>query len=122
VLPRRWIVERTFAWLGKYRRLSKDYEALTETSEALIYALMVHVWSAVWLVSMRVALSEIFRHFLSHIGSTIASVVLSSCLNEDKICGGYALPTRSVPLTCHHVALNSLAGHRRRGSKAVAAQ
>jgi putative transposase len=37
------VVERTFAWLGKYRRLSKDYEALTETSEALIDAAMVHV-------------------------------------------------------------------------------
>ncbi len=35
-LRRRWAVERTFAWLGKYRQLSKDYEALTKTSEALI--------------------------------------------------------------------------------------
>lgn len=43
VLPRRWVVERTFAWLGKYRRLSKDYELLPETSEAWIYAAMVHV-------------------------------------------------------------------------------
>jgi len=43
VLPRRWVVERTFAWLGKYRRLSKDYEALTDTSEAMIYAAMVHL-------------------------------------------------------------------------------
>ncbi len=41
VLPRRWVVERTFAWLGRYRRLSKDYEQLPETSEALIYAAMV---------------------------------------------------------------------------------
>jgi transposase len=37
ILPRRWVVERTFAWLGKFRRLSKDYEALTETSETMIY-------------------------------------------------------------------------------------
>ncbi len=37
VLPRRWVVERTFAWLGRYRRLSKDYERLPETSVALIY-------------------------------------------------------------------------------------
>jgi putative transposase len=43
VLPRRWVVERTFAWLGKYRRLSKDYEALPETSESMIYAVMTHL-------------------------------------------------------------------------------
>lgn len=38
VLPRRWVVERSFAWIGRYRRLSKDYEALTETSEGMIWA------------------------------------------------------------------------------------
>jgi putative transposase len=43
LLPHRWVVERTFAWLGKYRRLSKDYEALPETSEAMIYAAMSHL-------------------------------------------------------------------------------
>ena len=43
VLPRRWVVERTFAWLGRYRRLSKDYEQLPEPSEAMIYAAMVHL-------------------------------------------------------------------------------
>lgn len=41
VLPKRWIVERTFAWLGKYRRLSKDYEALPTVSETWIYVAMV---------------------------------------------------------------------------------
>jgi transposase len=40
--PRRWVVERTFAWLVKYRRLAKDFEYLTETSEAMIYAAMIH--------------------------------------------------------------------------------
>src|SRR6516225_6130947 len=40
VLPRRWVVERTFAWLGRYRRLSKDYERLCETTETLIYIAM----------------------------------------------------------------------------------
>jgi putative transposase len=43
VLPRRWVVERTFAWLGRYRRLSKDYEQLPESSESMIYAAMVHL-------------------------------------------------------------------------------
>jgi putative transposase len=40
VLPRRWVVERTFAWLGQNRRMSKDYERLPESSEAFIYAAM----------------------------------------------------------------------------------
>ncbi|MCI0556796.1 MAG: IS5 family transposase [Anaerolineae bacterium] len=37
VQPRRWVIERTFAWFGKYRRLSKDYERDTLSSEAFIY-------------------------------------------------------------------------------------
>ncbi len=41
--PRRWVVERTFAWLGRNRRLSKDYEGLTTTEEALFYLGMVHL-------------------------------------------------------------------------------
>lgn len=43
VLPKRWIVERTFAWLGRSRRLSKDYEALCETGEALILIAMIQL-------------------------------------------------------------------------------
>ena len=41
VLPRRWVVERTLAWIGRCRRLSKDYEALPETSEAWVHIAMV---------------------------------------------------------------------------------
>ena len=40
VLPRRWVIERTFSWFGQNRRLSKDYERLCETEEAWIYAAM----------------------------------------------------------------------------------
>ena len=40
VLPRWWVVERTFAWLGLSRRSSKDYEPLPETAEAMIYGAM----------------------------------------------------------------------------------
>jgi putative transposase len=43
VLPRRWVVERTFGWLGRQRRLSKDYEYLTDTSEAMIYVAMIGI-------------------------------------------------------------------------------
>lgn len=43
VLPRRWVVERTFGWLGRYRRLSKDYEYLTETSETMIQISMIQL-------------------------------------------------------------------------------
>ena len=43
VVPRRWVSERTFGWLGNYRRLSKDYEYWVYTSDAMIYAAMVHL-------------------------------------------------------------------------------
>jgi putative transposase len=43
VLPRRWVVERTFAWLGRCRRMSKDYEELTENSEAMVQIAMIHL-------------------------------------------------------------------------------
>jgi len=43
VLPRRWVIERTFGWVSQSRRLSKDYERLCETSEALIYATMTRL-------------------------------------------------------------------------------
>lgn len=41
-LPHRWIVERTFGWLGRYRRLSKDYEHNLQSSEAWIRVAMIH--------------------------------------------------------------------------------
>ena len=40
ILPRRWVVERSFAWMGKYRRLSKDYEGSLHHSESMVYLAM----------------------------------------------------------------------------------
>jgi putative transposase len=43
VLPKRWIVERTFGWIGRYRRMSKDYEMLPASSEAMILIVMINM-------------------------------------------------------------------------------
>jgi putative transposase len=43
IIPKRWIVERTLGWFNRYRRLSKDDEYLTDTSEAMIRVAMIHV-------------------------------------------------------------------------------
>ena len=43
VLPRRWVVERTFSWREQNRRMSKDYERLPESSEAFIYLAMTRL-------------------------------------------------------------------------------
>jgi putative transposase len=43
VQPKRWVVERTFGWLGRSRRLSKEYERTVESSEAFIKVAMIHL-------------------------------------------------------------------------------
>ena len=43
LLPGRWVVERTFAWLGKCRRLSKDYEVLPRVSASFVHLAMIHL-------------------------------------------------------------------------------
>ena len=64
-LPKRWIVERTFAWLGQNRRLSKDYERLPESGEAFIYVAMSR------LMARRLArsgsLMRLFRQFQAEV-------------------------------------------------------
>lgn len=42
-LPRRWVVERTLGWMGRWRRLSKDYEELPEVSEAMVTLAMIRL-------------------------------------------------------------------------------
>ena len=46
VLPRRWVVERTFGWLGRYRRLSKDYERQAQTGQTMVYLAMIRLMLA----------------------------------------------------------------------------
>lgn len=43
ILPKRWVIERTFGWLNRYRRLSKDYEMHVENSEAMIYGSLIRL-------------------------------------------------------------------------------
>lgn len=43
VLPRRWVVERTFGWLGRYRRLNRDYERQAQTGEVMVYLAMIRL-------------------------------------------------------------------------------
>lgn len=43
ILPKRWLVERTFGWLNRYRRLSKDYKLHSENSEAMIYGSLIRL-------------------------------------------------------------------------------
>jgi putative transposase len=52
VIPRRWVVERTFSWLGRQRRLSKDYERLVSTEEVFIYLV-------IYLVGIRLLLARL---------------------------------------------------------------
>ena len=49
VLPRRWVVERTFSWIEQNRRMSKEYERLPESSEAFIYLAMTRLMVGDWL-------------------------------------------------------------------------
>ena len=44
VLPKRWIVERTFAWIGRYRRMSKDYEYKSHTSKIMLFLCLVRTF------------------------------------------------------------------------------
>ncbi len=57
VLPHRWIVERTFGWFNRARRLSKNYERLTASSEAMVYLAMLPIRRADW-PSNKLALPE----------------------------------------------------------------
>ena len=46
VLPRRWVVERTFGWIGRYRRLNRDYERQAQTGEIMVYVAMIRLMLA----------------------------------------------------------------------------
>jgi len=48
VIPRRWVVERTFGWFGRYRRLSRDFEPQIRSSEAMVYLASIHRMLRLW--------------------------------------------------------------------------
>ena len=54
IIPRRWVVERTIAWVNRYRRLSKDYEYSTTTSESMIY-----------IAGIKIMLGRVTKHGIS---------------------------------------------------------
>lgn len=58
VLPKRWVVERTFGWLGRHRRLSKDYEELIETSQAMVEVAAIRTMLQRWKNNKEVPLLE----------------------------------------------------------------
>lgn len=60
VQPRRWIVERTFGWFGRYRRLSKDYERHPRNSETWIYIAMTHRMSR-WVLPAKTRDDDLLR-------------------------------------------------------------
>ncbi|CDH45323.1 transposase (fragment) [Candidatus Contendobacter odensis Run_B_J11] len=61
VLPRRWVVERTFAWLNRYRRLSKDYERKPTSSQSHVYV-----------ASIRLMLRRIFKERAKKLAESMA--------------------------------------------------
>ena len=52
VLPRRWVIERTFAWISKHRRCTRDYERLPSSHEAMV------TWAMIALMTQRLALQN----------------------------------------------------------------
>jgi transposase len=70
VLPRRWVVERTFAWISKHRRTVRDYEHLTSSHEAMI------LWAMIALMTRRLAQPRLIRHSLSLTLSVILVTVV----------------------------------------------
>ena len=67
VLPRRWVVERTFAWISKHRRTVRDYEHLTASHEAII------LWAMIALMTRRLAQANDLSHVLGHVLALIDS-------------------------------------------------
>ncbi len=61
VLPKRWLVERTFGWFNWCRRLSKDYEILPETTEAFIYVAMIRLMKTATCV-IKITYLKLLRH------------------------------------------------------------
>lgn len=64
VLPRHWVIKRTFAWLGRYRRMSNDNEVVPDTQRTMIY-----------LMRQRLAVCSLFRHPLGRLIASVSPIV-----------------------------------------------
>jgi hypothetical protein len=73
-LPRRWVVERTFAWISHNRRMAKDYERLCATGEAFVYAAMAR------LMVRRLARTATFQTVSGRV--ILRSSLAGSCINR----------------------------------------
>jgi hypothetical protein len=117
LLPKRWVVERTFSWLSNYRRLSKRYEDWNETAEAMIHPAMIHV--------MRQRLAHALEHDnealplgLEELSGRERARKLWSCeslwtahnrVSRQSAFGHYQRPVRQINLRLGHP---TLCGHR----------
>jgi putative transposase len=100
VLPRRWVVERTVAWVGRYRRLSKDYERLCATAETLIYSAMSRLMCAASRLPERIPTRS--SHLSAIISNPTVYLTITGPNQESRSSSLGRLPQLQAPRKNHH--------------------